>query len=126
MSLPLSLSEQDRGTRLEMRSRFESREDMQRMVDMGTVDGLQQAVSQVPGRDRRDPARRAKRGAGPAGCRMCVLTPKRSPRKSRPTGDALHGVRHVWLSLLAISSRPARRSAGVTSFRLRIRTATEQ
>jgi len=49
MSLPLSLSEQDRGTRMEMRSRFESREDMQRMVDMGTVDGLQQAVSQIDG-----------------------------------------------------------------------------
>jgi hypothetical protein len=27
--------------------RFESREDMERMVNMGTVDGLQQAVGQI-------------------------------------------------------------------------------
>ena len=41
------LSERDGGTRMEMHSRFESREDMERMVNMGTVDGLQQAVDQI-------------------------------------------------------------------------------
>jgi hypothetical protein len=35
--------------RSEMRSRFESPEDMEWMVNMGTVDGLQQAVGQIDG-----------------------------------------------------------------------------
>jgi uncharacterized protein YndB with AHSA1/START domain len=48
-TVKVRLSERDGGTRMEMRSRFESREDMQRMVDMGTADGLQQAVSQIDG-----------------------------------------------------------------------------
>ena len=43
------LTERDGGTRMEMHSRFESREDMERMVNMGTVDGLQQAVGQIDG-----------------------------------------------------------------------------
>jgi uncharacterized protein YndB with AHSA1/START domain len=37
----------DGGTRMEMNLTFESREDMERVVNMGTVDGLQQAVSQM-------------------------------------------------------------------------------
>ena len=41
------LTERDGGTRMEMHSRFESRDDMERMVNMGTVDGLQQAVGQI-------------------------------------------------------------------------------
>jgi uncharacterized protein YndB with AHSA1/START domain len=41
------LIERDGGTRMEMHSRFESREDMERLVDMGMVEGLQQAVSQM-------------------------------------------------------------------------------
>ena len=41
------LTERDGGTRMEMHSRFESRDDMERMVSMGQVDGLQQAVSQM-------------------------------------------------------------------------------
>jgi hypothetical protein len=32
---------------MEMHSTFESREDMEKLVDTGTVDGLQQAVSQM-------------------------------------------------------------------------------
>jgi uncharacterized protein YndB with AHSA1/START domain len=48
-TVSVRLTERDGGTRMEMRSRFESREEMQRMVDMGTVDGLQQAVSQIDG-----------------------------------------------------------------------------
>jgi uncharacterized protein YndB with AHSA1/START domain len=43
------LTERDGGTRMEMHSRFESPEDMKRMVNMGTVDGLQQAVDQIDG-----------------------------------------------------------------------------
>jgi hypothetical protein len=34
---------------MEMYSRFESREEMERMVNMGTVDGLQQAAGQIDG-----------------------------------------------------------------------------
>ena len=48
-TVKVRLTERDGGTRMEMHSRFESREDMERMVDMGTVDGLQQAVGQIEG-----------------------------------------------------------------------------
>ena len=41
------LTERDGGTRMAMHLRFESREHMERMVAMGTVDGLQQAVGQI-------------------------------------------------------------------------------
>jgi uncharacterized protein YndB with AHSA1/START domain len=41
------LTERDGGTRMEMHLRFESRQGMERMVNMGTVDGLQQAVGQI-------------------------------------------------------------------------------
>jgi uncharacterized protein YndB with AHSA1/START domain len=43
------LTQRDGGTRMEMHESFESREDMERMVNMGTVDGLQQAVDQIAG-----------------------------------------------------------------------------
>jgi uncharacterized protein YndB with AHSA1/START domain len=43
----VQLIELDGGTRMEMHSRFESREDMERLVDMGMVEGLQEAVSQM-------------------------------------------------------------------------------
>jgi uncharacterized protein YndB with AHSA1/START domain len=43
------LTERDGGTRMEMHSRFKSREAMERMVNMGTVDGLQRAVGQIDG-----------------------------------------------------------------------------
>ena len=43
------LTKRDGGTRMEMYERFESLEDMERMVNMGTVDGLQQAVDQIDG-----------------------------------------------------------------------------
>jgi len=41
------LTEHDRGTRMEMQATFESREDMEKWVSMGTVEGLQQAVGQM-------------------------------------------------------------------------------
>lgn len=43
------LTERDRGTRMDIHLKFESRDEMAWMVDMGTVDGLQQAVDQIDG-----------------------------------------------------------------------------
>ena len=52
--MPLStvrveLTERDGGTRMELQSAFESREDMEKVVNMGTVEGLREAVSQMDG-----------------------------------------------------------------------------
>jgi uncharacterized protein YndB with AHSA1/START domain len=41
------LTERDGGTRMEMRLAFESREDMEKIVAMGTVEGLAQAAGQM-------------------------------------------------------------------------------
>jgi uncharacterized protein YndB with AHSA1/START domain len=41
------LTERDGGTRMEIRSTFESREDMEKLVKMGMVEGLEQAVGQM-------------------------------------------------------------------------------
>jgi uncharacterized protein YndB with AHSA1/START domain len=41
------LTERDGGTRMELHLTYESREDMEKMVGMGTVEGLQQAVGQM-------------------------------------------------------------------------------
>ena len=43
------LLENEGGTRMEMRMSFETREDMKRIVDTGTVEGLKQAVGQMDG-----------------------------------------------------------------------------
>ena len=43
------LVERDGGTRMEMRMTLETREDVARIVDMGTVEGLKQAVGQLDG-----------------------------------------------------------------------------
>ena len=43
----VQLTERGGGTRMEMHSAFESREDMEKSVSMGTVEGLQQAVGQM-------------------------------------------------------------------------------
>ncbi len=43
----VQLIERDGGTRMEMLSTFESREDMERLVNMGVVEGLREAVSQM-------------------------------------------------------------------------------
>jgi uncharacterized protein YndB with AHSA1/START domain len=45
----VELTGRDGGTRMEMQSAFESREDMEKVVSIGTVEGLQQAVSQMDG-----------------------------------------------------------------------------
>ncbi|MEV5439054.1 SRPBCC domain-containing protein [Streptomyces sp. NPDC052682] len=41
------LTAHDGGTRMELRSVFESREDMERLMKMGMAEGLQQAVGQI-------------------------------------------------------------------------------
>lgn len=43
----MQLTGHDGGTRMELRSTFESREQMQQLMDMGTAEGLQQAVGQM-------------------------------------------------------------------------------
>jgi uncharacterized protein YndB with AHSA1/START domain len=43
----VQLTERAGGTRMEMHSAFESREDMEKWVNLGTVEGLQQAVGQM-------------------------------------------------------------------------------
>lgn len=41
------LTERDSGTRMELRSKFESPEDMEKWMSMGTREGLQQAIAQM-------------------------------------------------------------------------------
>jgi uncharacterized protein YndB with AHSA1/START domain len=41
------LSERDGGTRMEIRSTYESREEMDKLIEMGAVEGLQQSVGQM-------------------------------------------------------------------------------
>ncbi|MDP9144858.1 MAG: SRPBCC domain-containing protein [Actinomycetota bacterium] len=43
----VQLTERDSGTRMEMRSKFESREDMEKWESTGTREGLQQAIAQM-------------------------------------------------------------------------------
>jgi uncharacterized protein YndB with AHSA1/START domain len=46
-SVQMQLTEMDGGTRMELRSTFDSKEQMQQLVEMGMVEGLQQAVGQM-------------------------------------------------------------------------------
>jgi uncharacterized protein YndB with AHSA1/START domain len=48
-NVAVRLIERDGRTRMELRMTFETREDMERIVDMGTVEGLKQAVGQMDG-----------------------------------------------------------------------------
>ena len=43
----MQLTEHEGGTRMELRSTFESREQMEQWLDTGTAEGLQQAVGQM-------------------------------------------------------------------------------
>jgi uncharacterized protein YndB with AHSA1/START domain len=45
--ISVRLTERGGGTRMEMHSAFESREDMEKWVRMGTVEGLREAVGQM-------------------------------------------------------------------------------
>lgn len=46
-SARVTLTEDEGGTRMEMRSEFDTREQMEQLTDMGMVEGLQQAVGQM-------------------------------------------------------------------------------
>jgi uncharacterized protein YndB with AHSA1/START domain len=46
-AVQIRLIDHDGGTRMEIRSSFDSREQMQELVDMGAVEGLQQSVGQM-------------------------------------------------------------------------------
>ena len=43
----MRLSERDGGTRMELRSTYASREELDKLVGMGMLDGLEQAVGQM-------------------------------------------------------------------------------
>jgi uncharacterized protein YndB with AHSA1/START domain len=45
----MQLTERDGGTRMELRSVFDSREDMEKLDTMGMAEGLRQAVGQMDG-----------------------------------------------------------------------------
>ena len=45
--ISLRLLEHEGGTRMEIRMTFETRQDMERIVDMGTVEALTQGVSRM-------------------------------------------------------------------------------
>jgi uncharacterized protein YndB with AHSA1/START domain len=45
----MRLVEHEGGTRMEMRMAFENRGDMDRIVDLGAVEGLEQAAGQMDG-----------------------------------------------------------------------------
>jgi uncharacterized protein YndB with AHSA1/START domain len=47
--ISIRLLEHEGGTRMEMRMAFETREDMERIVELGTVEGARQAVEQMDG-----------------------------------------------------------------------------
>jgi uncharacterized protein YndB with AHSA1/START domain len=47
ITVRVRLTERDGGTRMEMHLKFESREDMEKLMSTGIVEGLQQAVSQI-------------------------------------------------------------------------------
>ena len=46
-SVSVRLTELKRGARMEMRSRFESREDLEKWLNTGTLEGQQQAIAQM-------------------------------------------------------------------------------
>jgi uncharacterized protein YndB with AHSA1/START domain len=46
-AIRVRLVDREGGTRMEMRAQFESREDMDKWVDTGTVEGLREAVGQI-------------------------------------------------------------------------------
>jgi len=47
--ISIRLLEHDGGTRMVMRMTFETREDMKRIADLGTIEGLRQGVGQMDG-----------------------------------------------------------------------------
>jgi uncharacterized protein YndB with AHSA1/START domain len=47
IDVEVRLSERDGGTRMEIRSSYESREEMDKLIEMGALEGLQQSVGQM-------------------------------------------------------------------------------
>jgi hypothetical protein len=47
INVEVRLSERDGGTRMEIRSTYASREEMDELIEMGALVGLQQAVGQM-------------------------------------------------------------------------------
>jgi uncharacterized protein YndB with AHSA1/START domain len=47
ITVEVRLSERDGGTRMEIRSTYESREEMDKLIEMGALEGLQQSVGQM-------------------------------------------------------------------------------
>jgi uncharacterized protein YndB with AHSA1/START domain len=47
MSVSVRLGEHEGGTRMEMRSLFDSREQMEQLITMGMEEGLREAVGQI-------------------------------------------------------------------------------
>jgi uncharacterized protein YndB with AHSA1/START domain len=47
--ISIRLLEHEGGTRMVMHMTFETREDMERIVDLGTIEGLRQGVGQMAG-----------------------------------------------------------------------------
>jgi uncharacterized protein YndB with AHSA1/START domain len=47
INVQVQLSERDDGTRMELRSTYASREDMDTLIEMGMLEGLQQSVGQM-------------------------------------------------------------------------------
>jgi uncharacterized protein YndB with AHSA1/START domain len=47
MTVQVRLSERGGGTRVEIRSTYESREEMDKLIEMGAVEGMQQSVGQM-------------------------------------------------------------------------------
>jgi uncharacterized protein YndB with AHSA1/START domain len=49
INVDVRLSERDGGTRMEIRSTYQSREDMDQLIEMGALEGMQEAVGQMDG-----------------------------------------------------------------------------
>jgi uncharacterized protein YndB with AHSA1/START domain len=49
INVEVRLTERDGGTRMEIRSTYESREDLDRLIEMGMLEGLQASVGQMDG-----------------------------------------------------------------------------
>jgi uncharacterized protein YndB with AHSA1/START domain len=47
IKVEVRLSERDGGTRMEIRATYESREEMDKLIEMGALEGFQQSVGQM-------------------------------------------------------------------------------
>jgi hypothetical protein len=56
ITVEVRLSERDGGTRMEIRSTYESREEMDKLIETGALEGLRQAVGQMETPSRSAPA----------------------------------------------------------------------